>query len=51
MKPGDTVYWRAVNGVVSGTLDEKAGDGYWYVTLPNGRSMLVKESNFKNNGK
>lgn len=49
MKPGDTVSWNAVNGVVTGILDEDVGNGYWYVTLPNGNSMLVNEQNFIDN--
>lgn len=46
MKTGDTVSWNGVNGVVTGTVDEYAGNGEWYVTLTNGKSMIVNESSF-----
>ena len=43
---GDTVSWKAVNGVVSGTLEGEIKPGEWLVRLDNGKSVIVNEKSF-----
>jgi len=46
MKEGDRVCWRGVNRIESGFLLREMEGGDWYVSLPNGRFVLVNESSF-----
>lgn len=46
MKEGDRVRWNGVNRVETGTLLREMSGGDWYVSLPNGRFVLVNETSF-----
>ena len=46
MKEGDMISWQGVNRVERGYLLRDMGDGDWYVSLPNGRFVLVNEKSF-----
>lgn len=46
MKEGERVRWRGVNREEEGFLLREMGGGDWYVSLPNGRFVLVNERDF-----
>ena len=46
---GERVKWKALNGIVEGTVVEKAPSkkgGDWYVRLDNGKDCIVNETSF-----
>lgn len=46
MKEGDKVRWSGVNRIEEGTLLREMDGGNWYVSLPNGKFVLVNEKSF-----
>lgn len=46
MKEGDRVSWHGVNRVEHGYLLREMDNGDWYVSLPNGRFVLVNKTSF-----
>lgn len=46
MREGDKVSWHGVNRVEQGYLLREMGGGDWYISLPNGRFVLVNEASF-----
>lgn len=46
MKKGDTVSWRTINGTTSGRLMSEIDNGYWLVSLRNGKVVMVHENSF-----
>lgn len=46
MREGDKVRWRGVNRIEHGYLLREMSGGDWYVSLPNGRFVLVNEKSF-----
>lgn len=46
MKIGVRVSWTAVNGIVSGVLEQSRPGGDWVVRLDNGKIVIVNEKSF-----
>lgn len=46
MREGDKVRWRGVNRIEDGTLLREMTNGDWYVSLRNGKFVLVNEKSF-----
>ena len=46
MKEGDIVRWNGVSRVESGVLVREKCAGDWYVSLSNGKYVLVNEKSF-----
>jgi len=41
MQKGDKVFWKGVNRMEFGALLWEKGGGNWYVSLPNGKAVIV----------